>query len=75
MAREIYSKDYYIIHGSDLLPLRWLAPESAENGVFTSKSDVWAFGIVLWEIMTLGKQPYYGCPNLEVFKPKIKLFF
>lgn len=62
----MYSQDYYRIAGSDFLPLRWLSPESAFNGIFTSKSDVWAYGILMWEVMTLGSQPYTGISNVEV---------
>jgi serine/threonine protein kinase len=50
-----------------MLPLRWLSPEVISQGLFTSKSDVWAFGVLLWEIITLGEQPYSKKQNTEVF--------
>ncbi|VDM43053.1 unnamed protein product [Toxocara canis] len=66
LARDVYTNDYYRVHGEDFLPLRWLAPESITDGVFTSKSDVWSFGVLLWEILTLGQQPYIGKHNVQV---------
>ncbi|XP_022257171.1 proto-oncogene tyrosine-protein kinase ROS-like [Limulus polyphemus] len=66
LARDIYKNDYYRKEGEGLLPVRWMAPESLIDGVFTSQSDIWAFGVLLWEVMTLGQQPYPARTNLEV---------
>ncbi|XP_055536181.1 proto-oncogene tyrosine-protein kinase ROS isoform X2 [Wyeomyia smithii] len=66
LARDIYKNDYYRKEGEGLLPVRWMSPESLVDGVFTSQSDIWAFGVLLWEIMTLGQQPYPARNNLEV---------
>lgn len=54
------------IGGSRLLPVRWMSPESVLYGRFTLESDVWSYGIVLWEIYSLGKQPHFGHSNEEV---------
>ncbi|XP_077999993.1 uncharacterized protein LOC144452721 [Glandiceps talaboti] len=48
------------------LPIRWMAPESLKNSEYSFKSDVWTYGIVLWEIVTLGANPYPGMSNKEV---------
>ena len=44
LARDIYKNDYYRKEGEGLLPVRWMSPESLVDGVFTSQSDIWAFG-------------------------------
>lgn len=49
-----------------MLPVRWMAPESIVYGRFTLESDIWSYGVVLWEIYSYGKQPYYGRSNEEV---------
>ncbi|XP_054168619.1 tyrosine-protein kinase transmembrane receptor Ror-like, partial [Oppia nitens] len=68
MSRDIYTCDYYKVGGSKLLPVRWMSPESILYGKFTLESDVWSFGVVLWEVFTLAKQPYFGHNNEEVVK-------
>ena len=52
--------------GKGLLPVRWMGPESLRDGRFTSQSDVWSFGVVLWEMCTYAAQPYQGLTNEEV---------
>lgn len=66
MTRDIYETDYYRKGSKGLLPVRWMAPESLKDGVFTSFSDVWSYGIVLWEMVTLASQPYQGLSNDQV---------
>jgi serine/threonine protein kinase len=54
------------------LPIKWLAPEAAHYNRFSTKSDVWAFGIVLMEIITRGRVPYPGMSNTEVLEKTSK---
>lgn len=50
------------------MPVRWMSPESVLYGRFTLESDIWSYGVVLWEIYSFGKQPYYGHTNEEAVK-------
>lgn len=69
LAREVYSMHYYKqANDNKLLPIRWMAPEAIMDGLFTVKSDIWSFGIVLWELLTLGYQPYPGMDNQRVIE-------
>ncbi|KAI5109387.1 inactive tyrosine-protein kinase transmembrane receptor ROR1, partial [Silurus meridionalis] len=68
LSREIYTSDYYRVQPKTLLPIRWMPPEAIAYGKFTTESDIWAFGVVLWEIFSFGLQPYYGFSNQEVIE-------
>lgn len=68
LSRDIYASDYYRVQSKSLLPVRWMPPESILYGKFTSESDIWSFGVVLWEVFSYGHQPYYGYSNQEVIE-------
>uniref|UniRef100_A0A452GZ41 Tyrosine-protein kinase receptor n=1 Tax=Gopherus agassizii TaxID=38772 RepID=A0A452GZ41_9SAUR len=68
MSRDIYSTDYYRVGGRTMLPIRWMPPESILYRKFTAESDIWSFGVVLWEIFTYGKQPWYQLSNTEAIE-------
>jgi serine/threonine protein kinase len=68
LARNITTGDYYRKTTDGRLPVKWMAFESLLGQVYTSQSDVWSYGILLWEIMTLGGTPYPGIQAQELFK-------
>uniref|UniRef100_A0A8C5DK09 receptor protein-tyrosine kinase n=1 Tax=Gouania willdenowi TaxID=441366 RepID=A0A8C5DK09_GOUWI len=72
LARDIMHDSNYISKGSTFLPLKWMAPESIFHNLYTTLSDVWSFGILLWEIFTLGGTPYPDLPMNELFYSALK---
>lgn len=66
LSRNIYAADYYKANENDAIPIRWMPPESIFYNRYTTESDVWAYGVVLWEIFSHGMQPYYGMAHEEV---------
>uniref|UniRef100_A0A2K6MDM2 Macrophage-stimulating protein receptor n=1 Tax=Rhinopithecus bieti TaxID=61621 RepID=A0A2K6MDM2_RHIBE len=66
LARDILDKEYYSVrqHRHARLPVKWMALESLQTYRFTTKSDVWSFGVLLWELLTRGAPPY---PHIDPF--------
>lgn len=67
LSKKIYSGDYYRQGRIAKMPVKWIAVESLADRVFTVKSDVWAFGVTMWEIATQGMTPYPGVQNHEIY--------
>ncbi|XP_020569511.2 tyrosine-protein kinase receptor TYRO3 [Oryzias latipes] len=72
LSKKIYSGDYYRQGSVSKLPVKWIALESLADNVYTTQSDVWAFGVTIWEIMTRGQTPYPGVENSEIYEFLIK---
>ncbi|XP_034952246.1 proto-oncogene tyrosine-protein kinase receptor Ret isoform X2 [Chelonus insularis] len=60
LTRDVYEDEAYLKRSKGRVPVKWMAPESLADHVYTSKSDVWSFGVLLWELVTLGASPYPG---------------
>ncbi|XP_078344448.1 uncharacterized protein LOC144630040 [Oculina patagonica] len=67
LLRHTYG-EIYEVKQTKKLPIKWMAPESLFSGIYTSKSDVWSFGVLLWELGTMGGIPYPGVSNKELYK-------
>ncbi|CAG2255780.1 ALK [Mytilus edulis] len=68
MSRLTGRTNYYRKKGTALVPVKWMSPEAFIDGVFTSKTDVWSYGVLLWEVFSLGHVPYPGKSNEEVMQ-------
>uniref|UniRef100_A0A4W3JI28 Tyrosine-protein kinase receptor TYRO3 n=1 Tax=Callorhinchus milii TaxID=7868 RepID=A0A4W3JI28_CALMI len=67
LSRKLYSGDYYRQGSAGKLPVKWIALESLADNVYTLHSDVWSFGVTMWEISTRGQTPYPGIENAEIY--------
>ena len=68
-SKDINSLDYYHMQSpKTLIPVRWLAPECLKEGKYNMPTDVWAYGVLVWEIFAYGVQPYTGLSDVETYK-------
>ena len=84
MTRPMFESDYYrfsrrgkkyyysnfIILSlfKGMLPVRWMSPESLADGIFTPMSDIWSYGVLMYEIITFGSFPFQGLSNNQVLE-------
>uniref|UniRef100_A0A146L3H9 receptor protein-tyrosine kinase n=2 Tax=Lygus hesperus TaxID=30085 RepID=A0A146L3H9_LYGHE len=66
LAKSMYKKEIYTKAGNELLPIKWMSIEALEDRVFSTQSDIWAYGIVLWELFTLSRTPYPGVQPSDI---------
>ena len=71
MSRDLAEEQYYVSHGGKI-PVKWTAPEALHFKKYSTASDVWSYGCLLYEIWSIGHKPFEGKTNIEVFQ---KLFF
>ncbi|KAM3932558.1 tyrosine-protein kinase RYK isoform 2-T2 [Leptodactylus fuscus] len=66
LSRDLFPMDYHCLGDNENRPVRWMSLESLVNKEFSSAGDVWAFGVTLWELMTLGQTPYVDIDPFEM---------
>lgn len=62
----LYICNFLCFRQGGKIPIRWTAPEAIAYRKFTSASDVWSYGIVMWEVMSYGERPYWEMSNQDV---------
>ena len=71
MCKDVYKSDYYRNGKEALLPIKWMAPEAILYSKATIQTDIWSFGVLMWEVFSFAMQPWYGYTNEEVIE-KVK---
>jgi PTK7 protein tyrosine kinase 7 len=68
LARDVYANEYVMVNNQTALPLRWLSPEAVLEAAYSTKSDVWAYGVFMWEVLHLADIPHKNRTDDELLK-------
>ena len=68
MSRDLAEENYYVSHGG-MIPVKWTAPEAINYNKYSTASDVWSYGCLLYEMWSLALKPFEKASNLEVYIP------
>ncbi|GFU10550.1 tyrosine kinase receptor Cad96Ca [Nephila pilipes] len=68
LSKDVYETKYYASETQKKLPIKWMAPEAIEKQKFNIFTDVWSFGVLMWEVFKLGKEPYPEIKNSNVLQ-------
>ncbi|XP_071441728.1 tyrosine-protein kinase Dnt [Hetaerina americana] len=66
LSRDLFPADYHCLGDNENRPVKWLAAESLQHKTFSTASDIWSFGVMLWELTTLAQQPYSEVDPFEM---------
>ena len=70
MSRDLDDENYYISHGGQI-PVKWTAPEAIHYKKYSTASDIWSYGCLLYEIWSLGHKPFEDLTNVEVCRKRV----
>ncbi|KAI1294773.1 Hepatocyte growth factor receptor [Halotydeus destructor] len=68
LSRDVYEREYYKSEKKTELPVKWMAPESMEKNSYNMKTDVWSYGVTIWEVITRGEFPYHLVANWQMLQ-------